>query len=233
MTVRSVTDPSPTAAAASGATIAPPAANTQLDQQAFLKLLVTQLTNQDPLSPQDQTQYLAQLAQFSTVEGINNLQTSQTHQQAASLIGKSVDALVVHDNIPQVISGKVTAVRWDTQGVHFTVEGSADEISLAEITQVRENTSLAPGVGSLLSSAASQQANSLLGKIIDAEVPNGDKTDTVHGVVTAVKWVKGVPTLKVQGSNASITLNEITQVSGGVNPAPSPTPYPVAGGSGN
>jgi flagellar basal-body rod modification protein FlgD len=38
------------------------------DQQTFLKLLVTQLKNQDPLSPQDSTQFVAQLAQFSALD---------------------------------------------------------------------------------------------------------------------------------------------------------------------
>lgn len=45
------------------------------DQQMFLKLLVAQMKNQDPLQPQDSTQYMTQLAQFSSLEqltGINN-----------------------------------------------------------------------------------------------------------------------------------------------------------------
>src|SRR5437016_2166420 len=86
----------------------------QLGQQEFLKLLVTQLTNQDPLNPQDQSAFLAQLAQFSTVEGVNNMATSQAKIQAASLLGKTVDAQVVSNNVPRSVSGQVTAVRYDT-----------------------------------------------------------------------------------------------------------------------
>src|SRR4051794_6812639 len=70
----------------------------QLGEQAFLKLLVTQLTNQDPLQPQDNSQFLAQLAQFSTVEGVNNVAASQQKLQASNLLGKTVDALVVANN---------------------------------------------------------------------------------------------------------------------------------------
>src|SRR5690242_2558956 len=77
----------------------------QLGEQQFLQLLVTQLTNQDPLQPQDQSQFLAQLAQFSTVEGVNNMAASQAKVQAASLLGKTVDALVVTNNVPQSFSG--------------------------------------------------------------------------------------------------------------------------------
>src|ERR1051326_6370178 len=81
--------------------------NQALGQDAFLKLLVTQLTNQDPLDPQDQSQFLAQLAQFSTVEGVNNMQTGQTHLQAQNLLGKTVDALATQNNTPNLVSGKV------------------------------------------------------------------------------------------------------------------------------
>src|SRR5438552_13338226 len=89
------------------------AAGNQLGEQQFLKLLVTQLTNQDPLQPQDQSQFLAQLAQFSTVEGVNNMAASQAKVQAASLLGKTVDAEVVTNNVPSAFTGKVTAVRYD------------------------------------------------------------------------------------------------------------------------
>lgn len=110
-----------------------------LGQDAFLKLLVTQLTNQDPLDPQDQSQFLAQLAQFSTVEGINNIQTSQTRQQAANLLGKTVDAMVIKDNTTHVVTGKVVSVRWDSDGVHLGLQGGTDEITLDQLMQIRDN----------------------------------------------------------------------------------------------
>ncbi len=71
-----------------------------LAQEDFLKLLTTQLQNQDPLSPMDNAEFLAQMAQFSTVEGIEqvnqNISTLTTTmaasqvQTAAGLLGKSV-----------------------------------------------------------------------------------------------------------------------------------------------
>lgn len=113
--------------------------NQQLDQQAFLKLLSTQLSNQDPLSPQDDQQFLAQLAQFSSVEGINNLQTSQTHLQASQLIGKTIHSSVVLNNKPQDLTGTVTAVRWDSQGVHLTLnDANQSQVLLDQVTQVSQ-----------------------------------------------------------------------------------------------
>ncbi len=78
----------------------PVAKNTQVSSDMFLNLLVTQLKNQDPLSPTDNTAFVAQLAQFSSLEGINNLNenfTGVSDSMAAlnnygttGLIGKNV-----------------------------------------------------------------------------------------------------------------------------------------------
>lgn len=56
--------------------VKPAKGNDEMDKNAFLKLLVTQLQNQDPLEPTDNTEFVAQLAQFSSLEGINNLNAS-------------------------------------------------------------------------------------------------------------------------------------------------------------
>ena len=45
------------------------------DQATFLKLLVTQIQNQDPLNPTDSTQFVTQLAQFSELEQMTNVNT--------------------------------------------------------------------------------------------------------------------------------------------------------------
>ncbi|OBS09845.1 flagellar hook assembly protein FlgD [Acidihalobacter prosperus] len=72
----------------------------QLGQQAFLNLMVAELKNQDPTQPMSGQNMLAQLAQFSTVSGIQNMSSSfatlskslSTNQalQAASLVGRTV-----------------------------------------------------------------------------------------------------------------------------------------------
>lgn len=72
----------------------------ELGKNDFLKLLVAQMNNQNPLEPQDNTEFVAQLAQFSSVEGIDNLNNtvddmatelrSSQALQASSLVGQSV-----------------------------------------------------------------------------------------------------------------------------------------------
>src|SRR6187402_2976578 len=52
---------------------APAKKSNDLGQDAFLQLMITQMKNQDPLSPQDNSEFVAQLAQFSSVEGLDKL----------------------------------------------------------------------------------------------------------------------------------------------------------------
>jgi flagellar basal-body rod modification protein FlgD len=89
-------------------------ASATLDKDSFLKLLVAQLQHQDPTSPQDSSQWTAQMAQFSTVEQLTNLATStaasaksSSMAQAVSLIGHEVDYIgadggTVHGTVQQV-----------------------------------------------------------------------------------------------------------------------------------
>jgi len=83
--------------------------NQQLGQNQFLTLMLAQLKNQDPMKPQDPTQFLSQLAQFSTVTGIQNMQGSvETLAQSlrstqvlngTSLVGRSILAPANIDTI--------------------------------------------------------------------------------------------------------------------------------------
>ncbi|QRX83140.1 flagellar hook assembly protein FlgD [Glaciimonas sp. PAMC28666] len=116
MTISSATAAS-SASSTSSATAALAAASDSAEQlnSQFLTLLVSQLNNQDPLQPLDNAQMTSQMAQMSTVSGIQTLNStlnslvSQTGSsqtlQAASLIGKGV---LVAGNTETVSSGKAT-----------------------------------------------------------------------------------------------------------------------------
>jgi flagellar basal-body rod modification protein FlgD len=56
---------------------------TKLGQDAFMRLLTTQLANQDPLKPQDNGEFIAQLAQFSSLEKLTSIETSIKELAAA------------------------------------------------------------------------------------------------------------------------------------------------------
>src|SRR5438874_49342 len=85
-----------------------------LNQDDFLKLVLAQLTNQDPLNPQKDTEFIAQMTQFSALEqsksmqqDIAKLQTDQQFMQANSMLGRAV---TLQDDRGSLISGTVTAI---------------------------------------------------------------------------------------------------------------------------
>lgn len=99
-------------------TAAKPASN-ELGKTAFLDLMVAQLKNQSPLDPAENTEFVAQLAQFSSVESLDNLNTRfdsfandfQSNQalQASSLVGRTVTVPATKAELPAngVVSGVV------------------------------------------------------------------------------------------------------------------------------
>ena len=103
----------------------------QLGQDAFLKLLTTQLQNQDPLNPMDDTQSVAQLAQFSSVQATTELkdafstfQSNFSVMQSAGLLGKTVSAQSADAN------GNVTSVSGTVKTI--SVINGQPEITLVD-----------------------------------------------------------------------------------------------------
>ena len=86
----------------------------ELDQQAFLNLMVTQLKNQDPMKPMESADFLSQIAQFGTVNGISGLQKSLTTMstaltssqalQASTMVGR--DVVIPRDTFSLQAGGK-------------------------------------------------------------------------------------------------------------------------------
>lgn len=89
----------------------------QLGKDAFLKLLVAQLKNQDPQNPADSSAMAAQLAQFSSVEQLTNISSTLESQSAsqASLI-EQVAAGAASSNIGRVITANSDLVQLDGSG---------------------------------------------------------------------------------------------------------------------
>ena len=85
-----------------------------MGKDEFLKILITQLQNQDPSSPMEDKEFISQMAQFSSLEQVSNLNTEFAKvsaqlagTQAVSLLGKNVTLM---DHSGDTISGRVEAV---------------------------------------------------------------------------------------------------------------------------
>lgn len=97
-----------------------------LNQDDFLKLLVAQLTSQDPLNPQSDTQFIAQMAQFSALEQSKSMQSDIAQLQANGMIGRLVE---LQDPDGSLFSGTVDAIRIDAGKPYIVVNGHAYELS--------------------------------------------------------------------------------------------------------
>ncbi len=72
--------------------------NSTLGKEAFLQLLVAQMQYQDPLEPMDNTEYVSQLATFSQLETLQNMESTLADGQATDLVGKTVMVKVTDAN---------------------------------------------------------------------------------------------------------------------------------------
>ena len=116
-----------------------------LSFESLLKIILTQLTYQDPLKPVDNFEFVSQLAQFSQIQlgqttndKLGTLVSAQGSAQAASLLGRTVD-------IPSgsgIISGKVTAITFANGDPQLTIttgdQQTISGLSLANVSQIRQ-----------------------------------------------------------------------------------------------
>ncbi len=150
-------------AAAYAATKAEEKKANDLDKNAFLKLLITQLENQDPLDPQDNSEFVAEMAQFSSLEQmtnmndslgkintlVSNMDTSLLVGQLSGMIGKGVEwdemiqttdekgePVITTENLSGVITG--VSVTDGATKVIVESEGKNYYVDISSITRVHE-----------------------------------------------------------------------------------------------
>ncbi|NPU84725.1 MAG: hypothetical protein HPY65_09580 [Syntrophaceae bacterium] len=111
---------------------------TALGKEAFLEMLVAQLKYQDPMNPADGTEFASQLAQFSSLEQLTNLNDSieslavdTNSLQAVNLIGKVITA----GEDDSQVTGTVTAVSFSGGSVSVTLD-NGEEVAFSDVTSV-------------------------------------------------------------------------------------------------
>jgi flagellar basal-body rod modification protein FlgD len=110
-----------------------------LDKDDFLKLLVTQLQNQDPLNPTDSTEFVSQLAQFSSLEQLSSVndnlkivqlfEQSINNSQAVNFVGKTIKA---SGSMFEHVSEETYEIQYqlgeDAASVYVSIYNSSGEI---------------------------------------------------------------------------------------------------------
>ncbi len=163
--------------------------NGSLGKDEFLKILMAQLQNQDPTNPMKDNEFIAQMAQFSSLEQMTNMTSAfekyaeaqnQTQMiQYSNFVGKEVKWHEITDKkndkgefIIQEGTGAITAVRFVDGGVEFTL-ADGKKITPGNISEVMYSSG---------SSNSLVDASMMIGKTIDYMVGESTSSGTIESV---------------------------------------------------
>lgn len=163
-----------------------------LDMETFMRLLVVQLVNQNPLEPMNDRDFFAQMAQLGQVEGLDNLQTSSDMAQATGFIGKTVTAVrpttsggTFEDPLVYGVVTGVVVKNGEQMLVVRESNGGNVEIGLGATQSVQYENNLQGSIDA-------SQAVSLIGKDVKAvnvdEDPNNPDDDFLEGKVEKISF---------------------------------------------
>ncbi|MBI2413564.1 MAG: hypothetical protein HYV24_10195 [Deltaproteobacteria bacterium] len=220
--VSSATTVSSTSSTTSSDTSGLTSSSSELGKDDFLLLLVTQLQNQDPLNPTDNTEFVAQLAQFSSLEGIKNMEETMT--TVASGIS-DMQKWSLSDLIDNEVKFESSA--FDYSGEPVTIEyslGSNAASATVSIYDANGNLVKSVDAGALNSgdyelnwdgtdSSGAASAGGTYTINIAAVDSNGETVDVstfVTGKVTSVTY--GSDGAEINAGNIILTQDDILEV---------------------
>jgi flagellar basal-body rod modification protein FlgD len=184
-------------------TVARRAANDSLGKNDFLKILVAQLQNQDPSNPMEDTQFIAQMAQFSSLEQMQNMSKTTALQQAMMSIGSDVKAKVIDGKGgEELVFGRITGVQQAGDDIYLTLDSGR---------QIKDSD-----VSSLMNSEGMlQEAQSMVGKNVYLKNFNGSGHGSQVGITSEnmITDEKGRTIIQLQTSDGkTIGLKDIWNV---------------------
>ena len=167
--------------------------NGKLGKDAFLQILITQLQNQDPTSPMDDREFIAQMAQFSSLEQMQNM----TKAMENLLSSQQETQLMSYTNfIGKEVKWHELTEELDEKKVPITIEGTGviKELKFSNgepLFVLEDGKQLSPGnISSILSSSTSQEANpivaasQLIGKNVKYTSENGVIEALIESILT-------------------------------------------------
>jgi flagellar basal-body rod modification protein FlgD len=193
--------------------------SSKLNMASFLRLLTTQLANQNPLEPMKDTDFYAQLAQLGTVQGMDELNATSQLTQANSLIGKEVTALrtgttdVTSDSA--YVTGIATGIVSRDGKRYLTLQEADGGTSEVEMGNIRSVKAVA-GSNSVTDYVTLSNSAALIGKTITAPHPTMKTSDgvaeTLSAEVTKVSFENGQVLLTVKdrlGNDVKVNLKNV------------------------
>ena len=190
-----------------GATAAPKKGT--LDMSTFLNLLVTQLQNQNPLQPMDDSAFYGQIAQLGQVQGMQKLNTSADLGQAQALLGKTVTAVrpTTSESGKQgeSFTGMVSKIVFKSGNQYLGVQeanGGTVEVQIGAISNVLPTVDVAG-------------ASNLIGKVVAGSITANGKATAVIGTVMGISAEGGQAIAQVKAADGTVTaipVASLTQI---------------------
>ena len=187
----------------------------ELDRQAFLNLLMTQLKFQDPLNPMDDRDFMAQMAQFSALEQMVNLNQTFERSQAFGMIGRTVDFSFRHAVTGEWVDGFGTVQAVTTQGGEAFLLVDGMDVPLHGVNAVGDDFVIGEQLDDLFALVNHNRIQDLVGRYIQALLhgADGQITEFVEGQVDYVK-ISGRNAVLVVG-NREVFPGEVASIAAG------------------
>lgn len=189
-------------------------AGSDLDKNSFLKILSAELSNQDPTANVDSTQYISQMAQFTSMEQMANLNTTMSGFASNSLVGKGVTVSVL-DGEGNPYTGVVDAVTTQNGKTTLSVtvnEDGANVEKTFDLSTVLSVVNVPDYSLPVLNSVNGNMSFLLASSFIDKNVELTEKNSSdeyITGTVIGVSKENGVVNikLKVDGTDEELTVS--------------------------
>ncbi len=205
----------------------PATGQSEMGKDDFLKLLVAQMKVQDPMNPQDATQFTAQIAQFTELEQLTNLNdTMQSGVQADAILAQSINntlSATIIGKDAKVFGGTMRLTGDDVTSVGFELSTAAQTVtakiydSSGNLVRTLEQSDVQVGEGSIDWDGKDEKGNDLLDGQYSVEITSTGYDETERAVqplligrIEAVKYTNEGAVLIVDG--VKINFSDVIEI---------------------
>lgn len=192
------------------------ATNELVNSETFMQLLVAEMTNQDPLEPTSNTEFISQLATFSQMQYARDSSTYAMANYAASLVGKTATASKMDGKNLVTKTGVVESVTKNTSNNSYTVKIDGESFDLSKITAVKDTEkSSSDSTDGLLNSSNAlgdsiARASAMVGMYASVSKTEDGVTTSDEGFIASIRIKDGVISAVI--NDRVYALADITEV---------------------
>ena len=186
------------------------ATENMVNSDTFLSLLVAEMTNQDPMEPTSNTEFVTQMAQFTSLQYSKDAATYSQSNYASSLVGKTVTASKMDGSKQITKTGVVQSVMKNGDSYTLKIDGVSFELknitSISETTSADSNTTTGnTSLGELIAKASMMIGMSAT---VNPKVEGGSLLDS--GIITSIQVKDGQ--VRVIINDKGYALDDIVEV---------------------